>query len=80
MPGETCGYIVDNGDQFKVVSRQIQREEEPDSTSYYPNVSCTIIFRTQPGKRNFLRLSNFEVNRFPSSLRSACVHHKHAWI
>ncbi|XP_022091973.1 low-density lipoprotein receptor-related protein 3-like isoform X2 [Acanthaster planci] len=61
MPGETCGYTVDYGDQFKVVSQQIPHGEEPERTSYPPNVSCTIIFRTQPGKRNFLRLSNFEV-------------------
>ncbi|XP_038070361.1 uncharacterized protein LOC119739466 [Patiria miniata] len=61
MPGETCGYIVDNGDQFKVVSQQIQLGDEPEQTSYLANVSCTITFRTQRGKRNFLRLSSFEV-------------------
>ncbi|XP_033626572.1 low-density lipoprotein receptor-related protein 12-like [Asterias rubens] len=61
MPGDACGYVVTNGDQFKVVSKQSPVEGHPDQSSYQADVSCSIIFRTRPGKRNFLRLSKFEV-------------------
>ena len=61
MPGETCGYIVDKGDQFKVESRQLEPQVSGEKAAYPADVSCTIIFRTEPHKRNFLRLSHFEV-------------------
>ena len=63
MPGEACGYVIENGDQYKVTSRQIPHATDPDKTSYPANVSCSITFRADAGKKNFLRLSQFEVKK-----------------
>lgn len=69
MPSETCGYIVDRGDQFKLSS---VRDPAPDITtsdqavatyvpSYPDSVDCEISFRTTPDKRFFMRITHFQL-------------------
>ncbi|XP_070574590.1 procollagen C-endopeptidase enhancer 1-like [Ptychodera flava] len=56
IPGEQCGYIIERGNQYRIMTAV-----EGDPPTYPDNVNCVIGFRTDASMKFFLRILSMDL-------------------